>query len=58
MASSLRNEGLTQLHLGVDLRTNTKKGMCLNEIGLHAQTLLLVLSSIFNINGRTYMITF
>ena len=46
---------LSGVCLRVDLRTNKKK-MCSKEIGLHAQCLLIILSSLLNIIGGTYMI--
>lgn len=40
--------------LGVTLRTDVKK-MCLEMIGLCVQNMIIVLNSIVNITGITYM---
>lgn len=36
-------------------RTGYSKGMSIKEIGLHAQTIIIILSSKVNIIGGTYM---
>jgi hypothetical protein len=36
------------------VNTNTKKDLCLAKIGLRAQNMMTILSSIVNILGRTY----
>ena len=41
--------------LGVDLKMNTNKDMCLEEIGPHAQDMLTILDSIADVIGDTYM---
>ena len=42
----------------MDTKRKRKKGMCLKEIGLRAQNLITILSSIVNMIGGTYMITY
>lgn len=41
--------------LGAGLKMDTKKSMCLKEIGLHAQNMLTILSSIVNMIGGSYV---
>ena len=40
---------------GVIPKTNTKKYMCLKEIGLHPWNMIIILNSIINTYGRTYV---
>ena len=42
--------------LGVDLWMDTKKEMYLKDIGLWAQTMLVILGSVINMSGEIYMI--
>ena len=43
--------------LGVAPRMDAKKDLCLKEIGLCAQNMITILSSIVNMIGGTYMTT-
>jgi hypothetical protein len=48
---------LSGVWLGVDLRTESRKTLCLKEIGLSAENLLTILHSTVNITGGTYTMT-
>ena len=54
------NQCILQEHLSdvwpsVHPRTNTKNTMCLEEIALHAQSILTIIDLIINTIGRTYL---
>ena len=49
---------LSGVWLGVNLGTNTKKDVCATNIGLCAKKWLIVLDTIVELNGWTYMIVY